>query len=397
MGPQWQHNLNLAAQNILASQYGPWGAPTGQYGPFQTSAVAAHSAPAFVPGAVPVTVQADTRTVAAHSAPAIVSGAVPATAQAEIKVPSFRSVTAQAMGTQTPAMSTQNPVYRMQTTQVQVPPIAPLNGMQTLDHYYNNDGNQDVHVATVDAPPAQNDYMEYGDPTNHNMSNKRPQGGYNYNANYRDAQFNNDNCSVSGAKKRTRSNSKSQVLIKSKNYSGQDQAFNLEDFTEYLEQQKRYYDWSDEEYVEHALICLTGAALNCVSENEEPVTTWTQLRKLLHDTLEPDGSEVKYLHQLKTLYLKKDESLSSYTDKIKRIGKLAYPGIQLVPREKMLIQVFTDGLRNPDVTKAIAFQQVRNLNHALRIAASDPNPINHPSGETPENIKTSYIITWSTE
>jgi hypothetical protein len=203
-------------------------------------------------------------------------------------------------------------------------------------------------------------------------------------------QSHKDSDSESSYSKRGRPRRRTQqvVTIKTKGYSGQDQSYNLDNFTEYLEQQDRYYQWTEQEYVEHALICLTGPALTCVSENVTPITNWEQLKKLLHATLEPDGSEITYLHQLNTMRLKKDESLSCYTDRIKRIGKLAYPDIKLIPREKMLVKVFTAGLNNSDVTKAIAFQQVRTLNDALRVAASDPAPAEANTGDAITAVKT---------
>jgi hypothetical protein len=204
----------------------------------------------------------------------------------------------------------------------------------------------------------------------------------------KDSDSYSDNYSITSNQKPTKRQSGQRVQIKPKYYSGQNPSFNLEDFNEYLNQQNRYYDWSQMEFVEHALVCLTGPALNCVSENDLPITTWKQLRILLHKTLEPDGSEIKYLHQLKTMYLRKDESLSSYTDRIRRIGKLAYPDIELLPRENMLVTIFTTGLNITDVTKAIAFQQVQTLNEALRVAASDPTPVDIPSGDPPIAIKT---------
>jgi hypothetical protein len=162
--------------------------------------------------------------------------------------------------------------------------------------------------------------------------------------------------------------------IKIKNYTGQDPSFNLEDFTRHLEQYERYYKWTNSNFVEHALVCLSGAALSCMKDHEEEITNWPQLKDLLQKNMEPEGYEIRYLGQLNNITLRKGENLSDYADRVKRLGKLAYPDIRPRPREKMLVKIFAAGIKNDDIRKAIAFQQIRTINDALRIAASDPDP-----------------------
>jgi hypothetical protein len=106
-----------------------------------------------------------------------------------------------------------------------------------------------------------------------------------------DADSCSDTFSETSSARRRRRRKEDKVPLKSHVYSGQDQSFNLEDFTEYLSQHERYHGWTEKEFLEHALICLTGPVLTCVSENERRITNWKQLRQLLHDTLEPEGND----------------------------------------------------------------------------------------------------------
>jgi hypothetical protein len=121
-------------------------------------------------------------------------------------------------------------------------------------------------------------------------------------------------------------------------------------------------------------MCLAGPALHCIAESGFNAETWHSLRETLKSALEPEGSEAKYLDELNRLSMDPKDTLQIWSEKVRRLGKLAYPDIPDKPREVMLVKKFCDGLGNEHVTRAVAFQHIRTLQAALWVAASDPSP-----------------------
>jgi hypothetical protein len=157
-------------------------------------------------------------------------------------------------------------------------------------------------------------------------------------------------------------------------FTGQDSNFTLSDFEIYLDQQNVYQHWTENEKLEHAFVCLAGPALHCIADSGFHADSWESLKATLKTALEPEGSEAKYLDELNRLCMEPKDTLQVWSEKVRRLGKLAYPDIPEKPRESMLVKKFCDGLNNEHVTRAVAFQHVRTLQGALWVAASDPNP-----------------------
>jgi hypothetical protein len=125
-----------------------------------------------------------------------------------------------------------------------------------------------------------------------------------------------------------------------------------------------YNGWTQQEQKLQLISVLEGEATGVFSDN--PTADLNELIRLLEDRFPPKDREKSYHFQFRSRTLKKDEKPEDYAGALSRLARRAYPQVDKISLDKMLVHQFTEGLsQDPELHKYVALDRSTTLASAI--------------------------------
>ncbi len=171
-----------------------------------------------------------------------------------------------------------------------------------------------------------------------------------------------------------------------KEFAADGDHFTLEQYTIHVEALRKYNDWSDEETGGIVGFHLMGEALDCLDPDRICDMGWEEIKGALFRHFRPRGREPLLRAQLQQCRRKETETLASYAAKLRRLGRMAYPGGLQGPHAQFaLVDVFIRGQGDKTFQREAYTHNVVTLEEALALA------------ERSEAGQRSVDVTWPTK
>lgn len=169
--------------------------------------------------------------------------------------------------------------------------------------------------------------------------------------------------SLDASPRRNRDANRVQTLLKPKPYDGQEP---WEDYVHYFNRLALLNEWSEENKFRFLMVSLAGAAQQFIDDFPGAVTlNYEELCQVLAGRFGAAKDDQLYRAALKSRQRKKDESLHTLAQEIRRLVRLAYPGSGQVAAI-LETEAFIAAIPDRRLKEAIFLKEPRNLDEAVR-------------------------------
>ena len=152
-------------------------------------------------------------------------------------------------------------------------------------------------------------------------------------------------------------------------FTGDSDTFTLEQFDIHVEALKKYNRWSDRETGEIVGFHLMGEALDSMDPTKLGEMKWADMKDSLYRHFRPSGREPLLRAQLQQCQRKDGDTLAQYAAKLRRLGRMAYPGGLTNPQSQFaLVDVFVRGQGDKVFQREAYTHNVSTLDEALALA-----------------------------
>jgi len=126
--------------------------------------------------------------------------------------------------------------------------------------------------------------------------------------------------------------------------------------------------WNRAEKLAYLRNALDSEAANVLWDYGTEITdSLSGLTKILESRFRGKAISEKHRIELRNRICKRDETLQSLHNDIRRLATLAYPGVQPHTRDVITGDYFLDALGNPDLSLKVRERRPEDLDAALRI------------------------------
>ena len=144
----------------------------------------------------------------------------------------------------------------------------------------------------------------------------------------------------------------------------------LDDFVYQFEEFATSHAWDQIETCRQARTHLRGVALAYVCRAPLPPRTWQELKNLLTRRFQPRDLTSAYKAQFRAWRRQRNEDIHTYVDVLQKLAEMAWPFLDPLAREEMVVDQFLTGLDNHELRVQVATSDVRRIEDLMRIARS---------------------------